>query len=151
MTFQPTLCLTCHTPFTPRRLTARYCGDACRKAAQRSRDRGLPVERVENAPGVAVDAIISVTGYVGMDKPRSGESVTLTPPISRPPKPLPAGIVPDAKYPNMYRLRLPSGGLSDMVNLTRADDALRGESKSAMSRNPREIRIVGYRGSNSSE
>jgi hypothetical protein len=35
------------------------------------------------------------------------------------------GIVRDAKYPGMYRLLLPGGGLSDMVNLTRAKDALR--------------------------
>jgi hypothetical protein len=36
----------------------------------------------------------------------------------------PSGIVPDATYPDMYRLRLPAGALSDMVNLTRAKDAL---------------------------
>jgi len=30
----------------------------------------------------------------------------------------------DSKYPQMYRLRLPDGRLSDMVNLTRARDAL---------------------------
>jgi hypothetical protein len=33
-------------------------------------------------------------------------------------------IVPDPKWPGMYRIRLPGGGLSDMVNLTRATDAL---------------------------
>lgn len=33
-------------------------------------------------------------------------------------------IVPDAKYPGMYRLRIPDGSLSDIVNLTRAKDAL---------------------------
>jgi hypothetical protein len=38
---------------------------------------------------------------------------------------LPEGIVPDAKWPGMYRLRLPDGSLSVMVNLTRAKDALR--------------------------
>jgi hypothetical protein len=37
----------------------------------------------------------------------------------------PPGIVADARYPGMYRLRLPDGRLSDMVNLTRAKDALR--------------------------
>jgi hypothetical protein len=36
------LCSTCGHGFTPRRSTARYCRDACRKAAQRNRDRGLP-------------------------------------------------------------------------------------------------------------
>jgi hypothetical protein len=30
-----TICATCHTPFTPRRSTARYCGSACRVAAHR--------------------------------------------------------------------------------------------------------------------
>jgi hypothetical protein len=32
-------------------------------------------------------------------------------------------IEPDSKYPGMYRIRFPDGGLSDMVNLTRAKDA----------------------------
>jgi hypothetical protein len=33
-------------------------------------------------------------------------------------------IVADPKWPGMYRIRIPGGGLSDMVNLTRAKDAL---------------------------
>jgi hypothetical protein len=37
---------------------------------------------------------------------------------------MPPGIVPDEHYPGMYRLRLPDGSLSDIVNLTRAKDAL---------------------------
>jgi hypothetical protein len=37
---------------------------------------------------------------------------------------LPPDIVPDEKWPGMYRLRLPNGRLSDMVNLTRAIDAV---------------------------
>jgi len=32
-------------------------------------------------------------------------------------------ISPDAKYPGMWRIKLPNGLLSDMVNLTRAKDA----------------------------
>ncbi|HJZ32711.1 MAG TPA: hypothetical protein VKF35_16455 [Hyphomicrobiaceae bacterium] len=28
-------------------------------------------------------------------------------------------IIPDAKYPDMYRVRLPGGGLSDILNITR--------------------------------
>jgi hypothetical protein len=32
--------------------------------------------------------------------------------------------VQDAAYPNMYRVRWPDGRLSDMVNLTRANDAV---------------------------
>jgi hypothetical protein len=37
---------------------------------------------------------------------------------------LPKAIVSDVRYPGMYRLRLPDGSLSEMVNLTRAKDAL---------------------------
>ena len=32
-------------------------------------------------------------------------------------------VVPDATYPGMWRVRTPDGGLSDMVNLSRAKDA----------------------------
>jgi hypothetical protein len=42
----------------------------------------------------------------------------------RRPKALSKPIVPDAQWPGMYRLSLPQGSLSDMVNLTRAKDAL---------------------------
>ena len=33
------------------------------------------------------------------------------------------GIVPDAAFPGMYRLKRTDSSLSDMVNLTRARDA----------------------------
>jgi hypothetical protein len=36
-----------------------------------------------------------------------------------------ASIEPDAKYPSMWRVRLPDGTLSDMLNRTRARDAAR--------------------------
>jgi hypothetical protein len=35
-------------------------------------------------------------------------------------------IVPDAKRPGMYRIKWRAGGLSDMINYTRASAALRG-------------------------
>jgi hypothetical protein len=44
--------------------------------------------------------------------------------LARPVANLPRGIVPDSKWPGMFRLRLADGSLSDMVNLTRAKDAL---------------------------
>ena len=37
-----------------------------------------------------------------------------------------ARIVPDATYPGMWRVQLPGGTLSDMVNKVRARDAARG-------------------------
>jgi hypothetical protein len=43
----------------------------------------------------------------------------------RPPKKLDRRVVPDEKWPGMYRLRRPDGSLSDMANLTRIKDALR--------------------------
>jgi hypothetical protein len=33
-------------------------------------------------------------------------------------------VIPDERYPGMYRIRLPDGRLTDMVNLTRARDGL---------------------------
>ena len=32
-------------------------------------------------------------------------------------------VIADGRYPGMYRVRMPDGSLSDMVNLTRAKDA----------------------------
>jgi hypothetical protein len=111
-----TACLACETEFHPRRSTARYCGDRCRKAASRGAARGVP------------RAFLSMTGHPRPPEaanPLPAPDVTLTSPIKRKSKPLPDGIVPDAKWPGMYRLRLPDGSLSAMVNLTRARDALR--------------------------
>jgi hypothetical protein len=34
-------------------------------------------------------------------------------------------IVPDAKWPGMYRIRRPDGSLTDLLSLTRARDAWR--------------------------
>jgi len=38
-------------------------------------------------------------------------------------------IVPDSRWPNMFRIRRPDGTLTDMVSLTRAKDALRDDLK----------------------
>jgi hypothetical protein len=117
------LCPTCGDGFTPRRSTARYCGDACRKAAQRNRDRGLPDRAPTRAPAAVTGALLSVTGTPHTCSRNATRSVTLTPQGRRASK-LDPRIVPDAKWPDMYRLRDPDGRLSDMVNLTRAKDAL---------------------------
>jgi hypothetical protein len=37
---------------------------------------------------------------------------------------LPRAIVPDDRWPGMYRVRRPDGSLTDMLNFTRARDAL---------------------------
>ena len=115
-----TACLACETEFHPRRSTARYCSARCRVAHARSRS-----DSPARGPQEPAGAIISVTGHHPSSPAAEGHSVTLTSPIKRESKPLPEGIVPDAKWLGMYRLRLPDGSLSAMVNLARAKDALR--------------------------
>lgn len=116
------ICQHCGRAFPARRSTARYCTPAHRLAAH----RGLPVGCPPEPRGAVQDAIVSVSGRSDTPKPDypSPESrETLKASISRGSKPLPRGIVHDAVYPNMYRVVLPDGSLSDMVNLTRARDA----------------------------
>jgi hypothetical protein len=43
-----------------------------------------------------------------------------------------ASVVPDSKYPQMWRVRLPNGHLTDMVNLSRARDAARSLALKAL-------------------
>jgi hypothetical protein len=43
-----------------------------------------------------------------------------------------ASVEPDAKWPGMYRVRLPNGHLTDMVNLTRTPDAARSLALKAL-------------------
>src|SRR5262249_19600805 len=113
-------CSACGSQFRPQRSTARFCSSRCRKATQRARDRGAPIRMAMTRPGVAVDAVLSVTATPGLSKDQKPKSVTLR---RNPPK-LDPRIVPDAKWPAMFRLRLPDGSLSEMVNLPRAKDAL---------------------------
>ena len=98
-------CETCREPFTPRRRSARFCSDRCRVAAYRAR-AAVTGATPRSATNDAVKA-----------PPRSVvPAVTLR---------APPGVVPDAVHRGMFRIRLPGGGLSAMVNLTRARDALR--------------------------
>lgn len=107
-----TTCAACKTEFRPRRSTARYCGARCRKAASRG------------VTGGRLHSFLSVTGHTPSSRPSKPSHVTLTSPVRRELKRLDRRIVPDEKWPNMFRIRLPDGALSVMVNLTRAKDAL---------------------------
>ena len=113
-------CSACGSQFRPQRSTARFCSPRCRKATQRARDRGIPINVAATRPGVGLDAVLSVTATIGMSEGQKPESVTLR----RKPAKLDPRIFPDPKWPGMYRVRRPDGSLSDMVNLTRARDAL---------------------------
>ena len=112
-------CQNCGRVLKPCRSTARYCGGACRVAAQRKRDRGLAVERPRKLVGGLSRAFLALQAPSTIARGQNVADVTLT----RFPK-LDPRIVLDAKWPSMYRIRLPDGGLSDMLNLTRAKDAL---------------------------
>jgi hypothetical protein len=115
-----TQCLHCGKHFTARRHTARFCSGAHRLAAHRR----SPISGPARAPTVALDAFISVTGTQdthSRDRGNNQGDVTLT---TQQPRGLDRRIVPDAKWPGMYRIRRPDGSLTDMVNLTRAKEAL---------------------------
>ena len=106
-------CQVCHKLFAPRRSTARYCSGKCRVAAHRA-------SSVCNATTASTS---------GARASKSAAGISATPRLSGTEK-LPSGIIADAIYPGMYRIRLPGGGLSDIVNLTRANDALAGNGAS---------------------
>src|SRR5262245_48445550 len=113
-------CLACGSPFKPQRSTARFCSSRCRVAAQRTRNRGTRIRAAVRGPGVAADAFLSVTAPVEVSGGQKLQSVTLR----RKPAKVDPRIVPDPKWPGMYRIKRPDGSLSDMANLTRAKDAL---------------------------
>ena len=114
------LCSHCGSQFRPKRSTARFCKPRCRVAAQRARDRGIPIGTAATRPSAAADAVLSVTTPVSLSEGQKPQSVTLR----RKPLKLDPRIVPDPQWPGMYRVRRPDGSLTDMVNLTRAKDAL---------------------------
>jgi hypothetical protein len=101
-----TRCVSCGASFVPHRSTARFCSPRCRTAAHRSSAAAC---NATTARRKACGAIKSAPGIV--ETPRL--SVTRNP-----------RIVVDERWSGMYRLRLPDGSLSDMVNLARARDAL---------------------------
>src|SRR5262249_50358542 len=112
----------CGVQFRSRRSTARFCKARCRKAAQRARDRGTPISVAPTRPTVAAVAVLSVTATIRTPEGLKPQSVTLTQP-RKPPK-LDPRIVADPKWPGMYRIKRRDGSFTDMVNLTRARDAL---------------------------
>jgi hypothetical protein len=47
-----------------------------------------------------------------------------------------ATIVPDSTWPGMWRVRMPDGHLTDMVNLTRAKDAAQSLALAVLNEKP---------------
>jgi hypothetical protein len=98
----------CGTPLL--RSNAKFCSSRCRQAAYRDRRAG-PVTVSERAGQPArlmkSSALTANTPNEKTAAPRYGFR-----------------IVPDAKWPGMYRVRRLESTLTDMVNLTRAKDAI---------------------------
>jgi hypothetical protein len=113
--------------------SARYCSPACRQAAYVARRaaradvphserhkafRGRVTDvgkREKDAAGTTLHTSVThALQATEISKEISTKKTTLGA----------VSIVPDAKWPGMYRLRFPDGRLSDMINLTRAKDAL---------------------------
>jgi len=95
-------CSNCGAEFTPRRRSA-FCNDRCRLVSHRSAGTAAP------------RALVSVSRPHNSQNRRFFETPTRLDPR----------IVPDDRSPDMFRLRRSDGSLTDMVNLTRARDALR--------------------------
>lgn len=111
------ICSACRLPFTPRRSTARFCSARCRLINHRASALKTPTTPV----GEPADTFVSVSGPPSPSAFLLRKLETLT---ARGAKQLPRGIVRDERHPTMYRVVMPDGSPSDMVNLTRAKDAL---------------------------
>jgi hypothetical protein len=113
--------------------SARYCSRRCRQAAyvaRRAIRAGVPhSERHKAFRGRVTDVGSRVKGAGGTDLHTSVTHALQPIEISREisTKTTDLGVVSivrDAKWPNMYRLRLPDGRLTDLLNLVRAKDVL---------------------------
>ena len=103
-----------------KRLPAAYCSNRCRQAAYRKRTEGNPETPAQG--GVAACSV----RYSDVAAPTLRGAVTHAPDASLG-RCYPGGVsvVADAVYPGMYRVRMPDGTLTDMVNRARAWDAAR--------------------------
>jgi hypothetical protein len=107
------------------RADARFCSDACRNRAHRDTDHLKQNGRHSRTGGqIAVAAVAGDPNPTpAPDTPACNGYAPILSASKSAPK-LDPRIVPDARWPKMYRLRLPDGSLSDMANLTRIKDAL---------------------------
>src|SRR5262249_50303835 len=80
----PKECAACGAQFRLQRSTARFCSPRCRKAAQRTRDRGTPTSVAPTRPSVAPDAFLSVTATIGISEEQKTQGVTLRQPRKPP-------------------------------------------------------------------
>jgi hypothetical protein len=106
--------------------TQRFCGAACRQRANRVRRaiaNNIPASaRKRSRTSVTRPAVSQPGASTG---PQWGVAdIGVATSVTRPKNPCTYEIVPDECWPGMWRIRFPDGQLSDMVNLTRAREAL---------------------------
>jgi len=126
-------CAICRKEFAHLRSTARFCSPRCRQRAHRR--AGLsPVDELRNAKGCSKRSVVPTRVPYG-----SGVDSTLRPSSKtglQQPEPISGSLARsstlrltvDQHWPNMWRIAFPDGRLSDLVNLTRAKEALRRAS-----------------------
>jgi hypothetical protein len=120
-----TACSHCGTEFRPQRRSARFCGSTCRVAAHRKTDCNAN-SAAEKATGAANTSQNDL-----QVSPARSEQIN-TPTITKPLSVTGWRIIPDSKWPGMYRLRHADGTLSDMTNIARARDALAANAEGRM-------------------
>jgi hypothetical protein len=111
-------CSNCGKAFRPVRTSARYCGPTCRVAAHRKTDcnaNSTPHSPLEAPPASQNSSGVHRASFEPKNTSVAAKTLSVTRGFA---------IVPDAKWPGMYGLRRPDGTPTDMVNLTRAKDAL---------------------------
>jgi hypothetical protein len=133
-------CESCGEPLPPKGKgrRRRYCSDRCKDSGRRQRNFDATGRTRPNAHFVAPEPVEAKTGttpYEASDMPRKPEnSIDIsignestkqeTPCRVEPFLHRGVRIVPDSNHPGiMWRVELPDGSFSEMVNLTRAKDA----------------------------
>jgi hypothetical protein len=118
------VCSHCGAEFKPLRRSARFCGPTCRKAANRKLcHANVTTDGPSEAARTSQNGSRVHAGRSGqINAATTAKLLSVTRGFA---------IVPDARWPGMYRIRRPDGTLTEMVNLTRAKDALRALEEGA--------------------
>ena len=123
-------CAVCGQLFTPRRSTARFCSPKCRQRAHR-RVSLAPVDELKNAKCNVSLTRNSCASTAGLSQPSLSLPRTAAPPqvLASNSTSVALHIVPDQNWLSMWRIALPDGRSSGMLNLTRAKDVLRSAKR----------------------
>ena len=87
----------------------RYCSDNCRKRAAEGRSQPTVFSTDRDVSSQTIKS----KAYEGQKSGRAPLEMTFGG----------YSVIPDPEWPKMFRVRLPDGSCTDMVNLTRARDA----------------------------